>query len=244
MTVETEFDEAAALTASVDPRERLAAARRLARLGRALSGEERGRLVELLDLLARDPEPFVRWNVALALGELGDRNGLEVLGRMAEADDEHANVRFRVALAVGLIGDPAGIAILERYVADPYRIGDHSVVRAFAAIALGRIAHRDTVPLLARLARDEDPVVRWHAAVALGDVGETTAVEVLAALATDPIPFTRAHAAIGLAEIGDARGLPALEQLSNDSVPRVAQIASAARALLTRVVASARSTAR
>lgn len=239
MTVETEFDEAAALTASVDPRERLAAARRLARLGRALSGEERGRLVELLDLLARDPEPFVRWNVALALGELGDRKGLEVLGRMA--DDEHANVRFRVALAVGLIGDPAGIAILERYVADPYRIGDHSVVRAFAAIALGRIAHRDTVPLLARLARDEDPVVRWHAAVALGDVGETTAVEVLAALATDPIPFTRAHAAIGLAEIGDVRGLPTLEQLSSDSVPRVAQIASAARALLTSQVGSERS---
>jgi hypothetical protein len=44
---------------------------------------------------------------------------------------------------VGLIGAPQGIRILERYVEDPYKIGEHSVVRAFAAMALGKLGHAD-----------------------------------------------------------------------------------------------------
>lgn len=209
-----------------DPRQRLAAVRALGRAARALPLEERKGIVDHLAGVALDPEPFIRWNVAIALGEIGNEAALRVLERMAS--DEHANVRFRVAQALGFIGDVRGIAILERYVEDSYKVGEHAPVRAFAAIALGMIGHPDAVPLLARLARDTEPTIRWHAAVALGDVGSPAGLEALKQLMSDPVPFTRAHTAIACAEIGDAAGLPIVERVAKDDVPRVAAIAQGA----------------
>lgn len=81
-----------------DPRRRLDAARRLVRLHPA-DGEQRSRAVVALGRLADDEADYVRWNVAMALGPLGDPAGLASLRRLA--GDEHANVRLRVALGRG-----------------------------------------------------------------------------------------------------------------------------------------------
>lgn len=121
-------DESRALSSS-HPRARLQAVTRLAEIAGELPVTERGPIVEQLERVADDREAFVRWNLAIALGQIGHPRGLPVLERMAA--DEHANVRFRAALALGLIGAPEGVPILERLGADPYTIGEHYPVRAF-----------------------------------------------------------------------------------------------------------------
>lgn len=182
------------------------------------------RLRALVDKLVADPSPFVRWNLAVALGET--RRSEVVLWLERLAADEHANVRFRAALALGTIGDvERARPILDRLAKDTYEVGGHRVVRAFAALGFGRLGDARGTGQLAELAKDEDGVVRWHAAVALGDIRSPDGVPALVTLLGDAIPFVRAHAAIALAEIGDVAAIPALEKAAGDSVPRVAKIA-------------------
>ncbi len=213
-----------------DPRKRLAVVRGLSRLGGA-SEAERGRAVELLGRLVADEADYVRWNVALALGRLGDSLGLPHLRVLAT--DEHANVRLRVALAVGLIGDPSAVDILAGLSADTYRVGEAFPVRAYAALSLGLLGEPGGLEALATLAEDANGEVRWHATVALGDLGDEQGVEALIARTEDDIAFVRAHAAIGLSEIGSPEGLDAVERLAaSDPVERVKKIAGKALSAL------------
>lgn len=218
-----------------DPRERFKAVNALATIGRELPLTDRARIVDPLGKVVSDKEPFVRWGVANALGELAHENGLTYLGGLLE--DEHANVRFRVAQALGATGSEKGMPLLERLASDTYDIGGHYVVRAYAAVALGMIPHERSVQVLAKLVEDKDPVVRWHVAVALGNIGLASGVEYLAKLINDPVPFVRAHTAIAFAQIGHPDGLPYLETLSKDSMPRVAGISGAALQTLKAITA-------
>ncbi len=220
-----QIKEFAGFLAHPDPRRRVEGIRGITRLEKQLPLSERGAVIPLLEPVAEDEEAFVRWNLALALGEIAHERGIPILQRLS--GDEHANVRFRVGLALALIGHEGAIPTLEKLAADTYKIGEHYVVRAFAALALGHFQQEAAVRVLAGLVQDADPVVRWHVAVALGDIGFPGGVELLAGLADDAIPFVRAHAAIALAQIGDAAGLPILERLAEDATPRVAQISRA-----------------
>jgi HEAT repeat protein len=116
---------------------------------------------------------------------------------------------------------------------DPYQIEQAGVVRQYAAWALGLIGDAATLPTLAELARDPDPVVRWHAAVAIGDIGEPQGVDLLIPLLSDPVPFVRGHAALALAEIGEPRGLPHLEEAAKtESHPKMRVVCERALQLL------------
>lgn len=232
------FDQISTLLRSEDPRDRLRGVRQLQQIS-SEDRAERERAAQLLSPLAGDPEPFVRWNAAVAAGLLGGPGALELLQSEAEVADEHANTRFRVALALGLLGDRRGLGVLERYADDPYTIGEHAVVRAFAALALGLLGDPAGVKTLIVLAKDADPVVRWHVAVALGDIGHPDGLETLLALTEDPIPFVRAHASIGLAQLGDPKGLAAVEQVAiADEAPRARQVAGQALKMLREVLES------
>lgn len=205
--------------------------RTLSQEARKLPWEQRKPTVEALSRLAGDPEPFVRWRLAAALGELGHPAGIEALEKLA--NDAHANTRLRVALAAAALDAQEALPLLERLAGDPYKIGDHAVVRAFAAVGLGRLGLPGAVEALARLGDDEDGVVRWHAVVALGDVGDQRAGPLLMRRLNDPVPFVRGHAAIALAQVGDAKYLDELEraaaQEKHEKMKTV--IASAARLL-------------
>lgn len=206
-----------------DPRVRFDAVTRLTELVLTVEFEERRKIVERLGELVSDPEAFVRWNLALALGKIGHPAGIKYLGKMARFD-EHSNVRFRVALSLGLIGHGAAVPILERFSEDQYKIGESFVVRQFAVIALGMIRSQKSVKALGKFVEDKDPVVRWHAAVALGNIGLKSGIPLLAKLVDDPVPFTRAHTAIALGQIGDKSGRVWVEKLTKDKVDRVARI--------------------
>ena len=184
-------------------------------------------LIEHLDVgKVLGKNPFIRWNIAIALGEIGHESAIPVLEKMLTTPYEHSNVKFRAILSLGLIGSEKAIPIIEKLVDDKYHISGSYINRQFVAIALGKIGHESGVPVLALLIEDIDPVVRWHVAVAFGDIGHVSGVEHLAKLLNDEIPFVRAHTAIALAQIGDKGGLPYLEQLVNDKNPKVAKISS------------------
>ncbi|MBN4080778.1 HEAT repeat domain-containing protein [Caldithrix abyssi] len=87
---------------NADPRTRLKAIRRLSGMASELALKDRQPIAERISRLLDDKVAFIRWNVAIALGQIGDENALPVLEKMV--GDEHANVRFRAALALGLIG--------------------------------------------------------------------------------------------------------------------------------------------
>lgn len=236
----SEFEQAAQLLGDPDPRRRLAGVRKLARA--CPSDEaERGRAVELLGGLARDEADFVRWNVAMALGQLADPRALPHLRTLAI--DQHANVRLRVALALGLIGErEAGgldsLVILTQLARDPYKIGDAYPVRAFAALALGILGEPGGADALVASTEDEDPEVRWHATVALGDLCEERALEALVERARDEVAFVRAHAVIALTELGSPEGLEVARRVAAaDEVERVRMIAGRALAAIGEEVA-------
>lgn len=211
-------------------RRRLQGLKAVVSAARKLPWEERQAPIKELEPLADDPQPFILWNLAMGLGQIGHPSALPLLEKLSA--HEHANVRFRAALAIANIDEERGLETLERLARDEYKIGEHYVVRAYTAQALGQLKSSKAVPILSGLVKDADPVVRWHAAVALGDTGDSHGIEVLAQLMDDPIPFVRAHTAIALGEIGDPRGRPYLEKLAKDSVQRVAQISSKALDLL------------
>ncbi len=122
----------------------------LTEIAQQLEFADRERMGDLVGRLAGDKEAFVRWNVAIAVGKIGHPSGVKVLEGMV--GDEHANVRFRVALALRLIGHVGGVPILEKMVSDTYEVGGHFVVRAFTALALGKIGDESGVQVLAKRA--------------------------------------------------------------------------------------------
>ncbi len=195
---------------NADPRERLKAVRAILREAGKLPLDDRRRAAEALSKLADDPEPFVRWRVAAALGELGHPAGLDGLRELA--GDAHANTRLRVALSAAMLDAEEALPLLEQLAGDTYKIENHAVVRAFAAIGLGRLGSAKAIDSLNRLAEDEDDVVRWHAVVAMGDVGDARAGPALVKRLGDPVPFVRGHAAIALAQIGYREALANLQE--------------------------------
>ncbi|MBI4960528.1 MAG: HEAT repeat domain-containing protein [Desulfovibrio sp.] len=226
------LDELIGLLSAPKPIQRVRAIRQIVRLALGCDGETREVIRCILEGLGKDDQPpFVLWHLALALGQLGDPHVVPVLEQLA--GHEHANVRFRVAVALGLLRDPSGLALLQRLAQDPYQIEQASVVRQYATWALGLIGEVASLPILAELTRDPDPVVRWHAAVAIGDIGDPKGTELLIPLLNDPIPFVRGHAALALAEIGDTQGLPPLEQAAKtENHPKMRLVCERARELL------------
>ena len=92
-----------------------------------------------------------------------------------------------------------------------------SMVRARAAMALGRIGDRAATPILVLLLADRDTAVRAEAAFALGELGDTAAVPALVRLvdAFDPVESGdfEAELVTALAKIGGEEATRALERL-------------------------------
>jgi HEAT repeat protein len=89
----------------------------------------------LLALLS-DPESFVRYGAAAALGKIGDSSGEVVKSLLALLSAPESSVRSRAAAALGKIGDSSGEVVkgLLALLSDP-----EDYVRSRAAAALGQI---------------------------------------------------------------------------------------------------------
>jgi len=185
-----------------------------------------------LSRLLEHKDPQIQYEVAEALGNLGDETAVGSLINALKRD-EFSGVRWKAAEALSKIGNPA----VEPLIATLQYPDDD--VRWKAAIALGEIGNPDAVePLILLLSDDDrfvrsraahalsmigdpaipplietlkkgDTSVRWGAALALGKIKNPLAVEQLILALADQEAMVRAEAAAALASIGT----PALRPL-------------------------------
>ena len=86
-------------------------------------------------------------------------------------------------------------------------------VRQAAALGLGELGYRRSVPLLISALNDQHYTVRQAAAMALGRIGDREATLPLLTKLWDESIVVRRMAAIALGEIGDERAVPDLQRM-------------------------------
>jgi HEAT repeat protein len=134
-------------------------------------------MVSLFDDAA-DDDPRVRRFHLLALGRLGDREGVPVLVEYLkgaqQGEGEDPETRIYAVWALGAIGDEAAIPTLLGLITH-----EDPGLRKTAAHALGVFRTEDARSALAHALEDPVGDVRWNAALALARHGDPVAVPVL-----------------------------------------------------------------
>ena len=208
-------EKAAQKLSHPDPRRRFEGVDELAAVANRMGLAEKQEIVALLSDSASDSEPFVRWNLALALGAVGHESGVEVLEKMVQDPYEiagHLVVRDFVAMALGKIGDPSGVPALAKLADD-----EDGIVRWHAAVALGDIGHESGIPYLAELLDDPIPFCRAHAGIALVEIGHKDGLPYLEKLTQDSMPRVAQIAREALASV--TKILDEKERASSGSTP-------------------------
>ena len=157
--------------------------------------------------LQEDKDWRVRRAAAEALGELGDKVGLELL--LKSLKEVKYWVPSAPAEALVKLDDKNAVAPLIAILKDDKQ---HPRVRANAAYVLDHLDSKQVIsPLRAALMNDPSERVRSAAAETLGHLGSKEAISPLgAALKEDPSERVRLYAAQSLGELGDKVGLELL----------------------------------
>jgi HEAT repeat protein len=185
-------------------------------------------LPEVVKLAREDPSGIVRFRAVWGLAHIGDRSALPVA--VEALGDENVSVRQRAALlALEALQDGSVAARLLKAATHPQadtrrlvmyllaRYGNASVVpsltaalqdadalvRAEAALSLGKLRARAALDKLLPALKDPDEHVRGSAAYAVGLIGGGPAGEALRPLLKDESAFVRAVAAESLQRLGD-----------------------------------------
>jgi len=205
--------------ASPSPHQRWQAAAALR--GVPLSGHD---LTALGDLLL-DAEPFVRWEAAMTLKDVGGQAAIGILQQTLAGDSP-----------VGLAAAAESLAELGEVTAIPRLVEltqhDDPGVRASACAALGRLAQaqdEEVVQALITALKDSIPGVRQVVAQALGRVGSPLAVApLIAALRRrDEFRLVRRAATWSLGKLGpDPLAVEALSEALTDKDGEVRQLAA------------------
>ncbi len=172
----------------------MAAAARLANA----DDEERAPAIAGLAVLAADPIGSVRQTALEGLGELGDRDSLQLVLRAFEDPDLGAR-QAAVMAAAQIAPEETRDAIVEL-------LTDEAPELRFSAVwtlsRRGLAAARDIEPGL----RDADPEVRALTTLSLAEIGASELSDAVAQLLDDPSDSVRFSAAKALATLGDTRG--------------------------------------
>jgi len=215
-------------------------------------------MVEMLEGYMNEPGPRDLPVVKTLVIALGDLHAKEAVPVLIAAVRGYVGARSLAAAALGQIGDVQACPVLVEALADPsasLRLaalrslgrlacpGTASIIREFltsgdprlrrvAAITLGHLHNRDSIPKLIEIAReDPSPLVRPVAVEALGLIGDPRVLEHLVPLAKDTNAYVRAALSQALCLLDD--GSPAVEQalkkLLGDEVHHVASAAQQAK---------------
>jgi HEAT repeat protein len=146
--------------------------------------------------LLNDPDHVVREWCAAALEAVKNRDAVPALV-LAMKRDSAKDVRLRAAVALRALGAAEALRDLLDY-PDPE-------IRGMAVTGLAKIGHRESLPDVARLMKDEDAEVRRRAAAFMGEVaGEEvneTAIGCLALFLQDRESAVRSEALKSLGRI-------------------------------------------
>jgi len=197
----------------MDPRTRLAEARRL---GRTRTREA----VPLLRKFTDDRDPEVRLACVWALGEIGDKEAVQAA--RVRAFDKDVRVRIEAAKALGKLYNASADRGLKDLLAD----GDPRV-RSAAAEALGGVVHEERAATTLLQALDhKDAGVRRLAIEALARTSGEPAVRGMAKALADADPSVRSIAA------------GAFDRMKEQILPRLREALTSARNLEARVDAA------
>jgi len=119
--------------------------------------------VEKLEKLKDAHDAGLRFNAALALGEIGHASAVPHL--ITALRDRDSEVRRSAVMALGKIGHPSALPHLAKALAD-----ENVNVGTTAAEALGTLKDVSAVPPLVEALQNDSPV-RWYAADALISIG-------------------------------------------------------------------------
>jgi HEAT repeat protein len=195
-------------------------------------GEDRSRLVEVLEMRgvidraragARSHRPLERARACELLGAAEDKRALFAL--LGMLDDHTAGVRRAAARALGGLGSSVAVPhLLARLDAERnidvdtitmalMRFGPSPAARAVAADLLGRGDRLEVVPaLISRVEFDDDERVRIAAVHALGRIGSPScALTLLDVMGEDQSPELRTAAIRAMGDIGVPESLSVLE---------------------------------
>lgn len=147
-------------------------------------------VLDLLLTVIEDPQPAIRRQLAVTVGELGDEGGMGILLPLLSDADEW--VRIRAVHALACIGAPGGreplLSLLETET--------DSRVLATLVKDLGRFKDRRDVPKLLNFLEHPDVRVRANAVEGLGGfTGDPALVDSLRPLLSDPNCRIRANTA-------------------------------------------------
>lgn len=143
--------------------------------------------IKYLNKLGRfDEHANVRFRVMLALGQIGDEDGIPILESTSQDHYQIVAGSYIVkqfaSLALGMIHSEKSVKTLEKFVED-----SDPVVRWHAAVALGNIGLKSGIPHLAKLVNDPIPFTRAHTAIALAQIGDKSAKPYLEKLTSDSV---------------------------------------------------------
>ena len=146
-------------------------------------GDLREDAIRILQVAARDPDPFLRANAIEAMQNVPDRAlPLAQIG----LDDEHPVVRFTSLVTIGKMRlrelGPAAVRALD----DP----DPSV-RAAAMYAARRCGQEVDISEMAQMLASPNPSVRSNVVMLLGLMGDRSALPMIDAQAKVPMPSRR-----------------------------------------------------
>ncbi|MFT5424795.1 MAG: HEAT repeat protein [Phycisphaerales bacterium] len=118
------------------------------------------------------PEEFELAALAIQIiGEVGDRNAVDQLIYLADAEGTEAmppEIRLAAADALSKLGHPQGA-----FIADEYRSDEAESVRAYAAVVYGRTDAAGNLGKVLGMLSDRSPIVRAAAARAVLDLTGT-----------------------------------------------------------------------
>jgi HEAT repeat protein len=167
---------------------------------------QRGKLcVSNFILKITDQNSSIRQSAADTLGEIGDKQAVEVL--CSALKDQVWQVRSAAAGALGKIKDATAVESLISILFD-----EDPRVRVATADALGHLRDSRAINLLIKCFKDKEWQVRYHSEQALKEIG-VLAIEPLVACLSDTDSAVCESAANVLSELGDEKGREVLRKI-------------------------------
>lgn len=129
----------------------------------------------LIDII-KSNQGHLKPNAIVALGEIGDKNAVDILLKILLDSNEIVSARDQSARALGKFGDtkiaPTLIGVIKNK-------AEHKDIREGAAVALGGIKSKQAVEPLIEVLNDkeEDSQLKIAVVTALGNIGDERAIE-------------------------------------------------------------------
>ncbi len=162
-------------------------------------------MMPLVERVAFDPNPHVRWRALWALAVMDqDETIIAEFKRRLDNEDQ----RWNAAVGLSMFGDPAAIPVLVEGTRS-----ENGETRFEAIFGLGRSFDEDTSAVLVGLLDHPEVKTRNEVVMALGKIRDAAAAEGLIRALGDGEPGPRWRAAMGLERCDDPRAIPVLEDL-------------------------------